>query len=360
MPSTKFSSIPQQAFATKEEFLSVLSKARASCQLPVVLGIDEHGNDVFLDLTKSPHILISGTTGSGKSVCTDIVLSSLFCRFSPAELSFLLVDFKAVELWAYENLPYLALPIQTSVEECLDVLDWLENEIGKRYVLLVENEAKDIDELNAKLDVKQPLIVALFNEYIDIVRSDYKDVFIKTISKIIPFCDKVGVHVILTTVRPCSDSIPEIFRTLFATKLAFNTCYKKDSTALLGQPGAEKLAGRGDCLMQTSDGLMHLQISFLLLDVIKSLVQERSGQCKPKVIPVPQETTSDIDLLHAAIKHVIKTQMLSISILQRKLGVGYNKAASLMERMEKLGVISPQVGTAPRQVLMTNIDDFKL
>lgn len=335
--------------------------------LKVILGKDILGKPVMLDLKKMPHLLIAGATGSGKSVCVNSLITSLVYNYDPNYLRFIMVDPKMVELQLYNGLPHLLTPVITDTGMAPNALKWLMYEMERRYRLLSALNTRDIERYNQKADQlndgseRLPYIVTIIDELADLMMVSSKEVE-GYITRIAQKARAVGIHLVLATQRPSVDVITGIIKANFPARIAFQVAQKTDSRTIIDQNGAEKLLGKGDMLYQSpvSSFPVRIQGAFISEDEIMSIVAHLRKLGKPDYIDIeeslfnaadqPDEDSDNDELFIEAMKIVEETRKASASYLQRRLSIGYNRAARIIELMEDRGYIGPQQGSKPRDV----------
>ncbi len=367
-------------------FKSVINSekfAQAESKLTLAVGKATSGEIATLDLDKMPHLLIAGTTGSGKSVCMNTIISSILYRATPEEVKFVIIDPKKVEMTLYRALKGYHLlsiqdinePIVTTPENAVLALRALEKEMGRRYDTLAESVVRNIDEYNKRMrDLGKPImpyIVLLIDELADLIMMNTKEVE-TPIVRLAQLSRAVGIHLVLATQRPSVDVITGIIKANFPSRIAFQVATKIDSRTIIDQSGAEKLIGRGDMLYLGSGSSepVRLHNAFLSLEEIEALMNHIMEQPKPDefVLPGVRETvlSSGADggnnlghdeLFNEAVRLVVMHQQGSISLLQRRLKVGYSRAARLIDEMEQAGIVGPFTGSKARDIL---VDDTYL
>jgi S-DNA-T family DNA segregation ATPase FtsK/SpoIIIE len=322
-----------------------------------------------------PHILIAGTTGSGKSGCVNAILSSMLLHSSPNELRLVLVDPKQVELNHYDSVPHLLTPVVTSPRVAANVLENLIGEMESRYSVMGEARARGLEELNkirrAKGEAPLPYILCVIDELADLMMvapGEVEDAIIRLAQK----SRAVGIHLILATQRPSTDIITGTIKVNIPARIAFAVASQIDSRVILDQGGAESLLGQGDMLFRPvgSSKLQRVQGAFITEDEIAKIVScwNRQGtpnfdvdllEAKPEPDPDPSAGDFDADqddLLAEAIAICVETDTASVSMIQRRLRVGYTRAGRLIDMLERRGVISGYEGSKPRQVLIGPAD----
>ena len=340
------------------------------------IGKDISGMPIVGALDKMPHLLVAGQTGSGKSVMINTILTSLLYRNSPSDLKLILVDPKRVELKPYDDIPHLLTPVITEPEKCISALKWTVAEMERRYRALSEAKTRNIVEYNnQKKEEGMPYIVIVIDELSDLMMMAARDVE-ALIVRIAQKARAVGIHLILATQRPSVDVITGLIKANVPARIAFTVASQVDSRTIIDQIGAEKLLGEGDMLLLTADmpKPRRLQGAFISNEEINKVTdfirKQREPQYDNEVISQPVQLggrggsvseygTSDIDddLYRDAVKVVVEGRKASTSLLQRRLRVGYARAARLIETMEEQGVIGPADGSRPRDVLISSVDE---
>lgn len=343
-------------------------KTRTS-NLNIPLGKDVAGNTWVAPLEKMPHLLVAGATGSGKSVCLHTIISSLLFQNSPDELKFILVDPKRVELPTYNNIPYLLTPVITDVKKTLNALKWTMHEMDKRYELLEKVGKRNIESYNKISEEKMPYIVFVIDELADLMVTCGNEVE-AAIIRLAQMARAVGIHLILATQRPSVDVITGLIKANFPSRIAFAVTSITDSRTILDSAGAEKLLGRGDMLYTSSDlsKPKRLQGAFLSDKEIKNIVKflKDTGEepdFDDSVIEKQKKGGASFDfsgddgdeLFDDAKELVIQAGKASTSFLQRRLKVGYSRAARLIDLLEEAGIVGPADGAKPREILTTEI-----
>ncbi len=336
--------------------------------LVVALGKDILGKPVMLDLKRQPHLLIAGTTGSGKSVCVNSIITSLIYNYDPNYLRFILVDPKMVELQLYNGLPHLLTPVIVDPQVAPMVLKWTMHEMERRYSLLSTMNTRDVERYNEKVGrlddgtEQLPYIVVIIDEMADLMMSS-KEVE-GYITRIAQKSRAVGIHLVVATQRPSVDIITGLIKANFPARIAFQVAQKTDSRTIIDQNGAEKLLGRGDMLYQspTSSFPVRIQGGFISEEETEKIATHLCRLGKPSYIDIEEsllddEESKQIDeasdeLFQEALKIIEETKKASASYLQRRLSIGYNRAARIIEQMEDMGYIGPQIGSKPREVFV--------
>jgi len=356
--------------------------SRKDTRLPIGLGKDIEGQPLVADLARMPHLLVAGATGSGKSVFINAVLMSVLFRATPDDVKLLLVDPKMLELSIYEGIPHLLLPVVTDPKKAALALRWAVTEMERRYQLLTELGVRNIDGYNkkiAKIDSSQqptngraktepptslPYIVIVVDELADLMMVAPKDVEYY-IQRLAQMARAAGIHLLLATQRPSTDVITGVIKANLPTRIAFQVASRHDSATILGTAGAEFLLGRGDMLYQPpgADSLCRVHGAFVDEDEIAATVDFLQRQAKPKyddsiVLDPDEDSSPDVDpelvddMYENAIAIIAESQQASVSMIQRRLRIGYNRAARIMEMMERERLVGPADGSKPREVLV--------
>ncbi len=344
--------------------------------LGFAIGRDIAGRPIIGSLEKMPHLLIAGQTGSGKSVMINALLSSLIYRNSPSDMKLIMVDPKKVELTPYAEIPHLLTPIITEPEPCISALKWATAEMERRYSALAEAGKRNIAEYNkVKKNEGMPYIVIVIDELSDLMMMAARDVE-ALIVRLAQKARAVGIHLVLATQRPSVDVITGLIKANVPGRIAFTTQSQVDSRTILDQVGAEKLLGMGDMLMKISElpKPIRIQGAFISDSEIQKITDhvrdQRAPQYDDEIISQPVQIggngstvpSDDYDaedsLYMDAIHVVVESKKASASLLQRRLRVGYSRAARLIEAMEEQGIIGPADGARPREVLISSMADL--
>ncbi|OLN22721.1 cell division protein FtsK [Domibacillus antri] len=354
------------------EIISHSEFQMAESPLASALGLDIAGAPVVLDLQKMPHGLIAGATGSGKSVCINSILVSLLYKAAPHELKLLLIDPKMVELTPYNGIPHLASPVITDVKAATAALKWAVEEMERRYQLFVHAGVRDVASYNAKVKESEfnephlPYLVIVIDELADLMMMAPAEVE-EAICRIAQKARACGIHLIVATQRPSVDVITGLIKANIPTRIAFSVSSQIDSRTILDKVGAEKLLGKGDMLFLNNGAseAVRLQGTFVTNEEIDEVVRFVREQQKPDYLFKQEEllqkaTVQDEEdeLFQDACEFVVRQGGASTSMLQRKLKVGYNRAARLIEMMEEQGLISGQRAGRPREVLVSEEEFF--
>ena len=342
----------------------------SSSPLSVAVGLDISGNAIVTDLRKMPHGLVAGSTGSGKSVFINSVLISLLYKSHPSDVRLLLIDPKMVELAPYNNIPHLAAPVITDVKAATAALKWAVEEMERRYELFAHSGVRDIVKYNEKvltsgqLEHKLPYLVIVIDELADLMMMSPADVE-EAICRIAQKARACGIHLLVATQRPSVDVITGLIKANIPTRIAFSVSSQVDSRTILDQSGAEKLLGRGDMLFleNGTSKTVRLQGTFVTDEEIEEVVKHVSIQAKPSFMFEPNElvkTSEHLEekdeLYYDVCEFAVEMGGASISSLQRRFRIGYNRAARLIDILEREGILSEAKGSKPRDVLISESD----
>jgi S-DNA-T family DNA segregation ATPase FtsK/SpoIIIE len=323
------------------------------------------GNPVFANLADMPHLLIAGATGAGKSVGINTIICSLLLKSSPEEVRLLMIDPKRIELSHYEDIPHLLHPVVVDPKMASRALQWAVLEMERRYKLMEEARVKNLESYNKDADEKLPLIVIIIDELADLMMIASKDVE-GSVARLAQMARAAGMHLILATQRPSVDVLTGLIKANFPTRMSFKVSSKIDSRTILDESGAEHLLGKGDMLF-TAPGTSRMQrihsayISENEIDrIVTFLKGQRKVQYDESMLKIADKTEDDAtgqgdidydDKYDEAVEFVCESGQASISMVQRRLRVGYNRAARMIETMEKEGIVGPADGAKPRDVL---------
>jgi len=356
------------SMVTLREVIDSNNFKTSTANLPFALGKDISGAPVIADISKMPHTLVAGATGSGKSVCINSLLLSLLYSCSPDKVKLILVDPKVVELNQYNGIPHLLIPVVTDPKKATSALNWAVQEMTRRYKLFAENNVKDIGTYNEKFSETQlPFIVIVIDELADLMMVAANEVE-DAICRLAQMARAAGLHLILATQRPSVDVITGVIKANIPSRIAFSVASQTDSRTILDMGGAEKLLGKGDMLFYPmgANKPLRVQGAFVSEREVDRVVGFIKGQVeKPQyeseiIKKIDSGEVLDIagsdDLFDRAVQMVVESQQASISMLQRRLRIGYNRAARLIDEMEAKGVIGPHEGSKPRQVLLDESD----
>jgi len=348
----------------------------AKGKLSVALGLDVSGAPKIADITKMPHVLIAGSTGSGKSVCINAFLTSLLFRNSPSELKLIMVDPKRVELSLYNGIPHLLTPVIVDVDKVLSALKWAMMEMERRYKLFASVGVRNIEGYNEMAGFTSlPYLIIVVDEMADVMMFAPVEVE-DAICRLAQMARATGIHLILSTQRPSVDVLTGLIKANIPCRIAFNVTSMIDSRVILDGPGAEKLLGKGDMLYVppdqskptriqgafTSDAEVHKLVDWLKSRGEPVQYTEEVTAMKTVATSGPggrQTTASGGDpLADEAIRIVCQYDRASASLLQRKLSIGYARAARILDTLEELGIVGPGEGSKPREVLVRNADEY--
>lgn len=365
-------------------------------RLPVAMGKDAFGDVSVVDLAAMPHMLVAGATGAGKSVFINTLLVSLIIKLTPRDLKLILIDPKQLELASYQELPHLMLPVITSAKEATIALLWAVQEMERRYSILKDMGVKNIEGFNKKLKTcdketlykinkyyedssdegyELPYLVVVIDEFADLILTKSGKEIEDNVNRLAAKARAAGIHLVLATQRPSTDVVTGVVKANFPTRVAFRVTTATDSRVILDQYGAEKLLGKGDMLYKHGVDLSRVHSAFVDEDEVDGLVEmlgsypksfntqamdflENGGEDlddMPGSVRVSMGPSGD-DLYDEAVRVVTEAGQASASMLQRRLRVGYNRAANLVEEMERNGIIGPQQGSKPRKVLSSSAE----
>jgi len=330
-------------------------------KLTLALGKDTAGKPIVSDLAEMPHLLIAGTTGSGKTVCVNGIITSLLFSSSPQDVKFLMVDPKMVELAQFNEIPHMLCPVVTDPKKVAMALAWVTQEMDERYQMLAKEGVRHIDAYNLKKQ-KLPYIIVVIDELADLMMT-VRDQVESAIARLAQLSRAVGIHLILATQRPSVDVITGVIKANFPSRISFKVASKVDSRTVLDMNGAEKLLGRGDLLFLEPGTAkpIRAQSSFIKDEELERVLDFIKKQGKPvydgSIVKVQEQSTVGMlaekdELFDTASRLVIETGQASVSIIQRRLRLGYTRAARLIDMMEQDGLVGPYVGSKPRDILV--------
>lgn len=339
--------------------------------LQIALGKSVTGEPLIWDLREAPHLLIAGATGSGKSVCINAILMSLLFKADPNQLRIALVDPKRVELSIYQGLPHLCAPVISKVRKTVKFLKWLCREMEQRYEMLSELSVRNIEEYNYLVDEEErlPYVVIVIDELADLMMTASSEVE-TSICRLAQMARAVGMHLVVATQRPSVDVITGLIKANFPSRLAFAVSSQADSKTILDGPGAEKLLGNGDFLFSPvgANKPIRGQGSFVSTHEAKRVIEHWLAQKeKGRVFysfdftpreEVLEESSEEDELYQEAVRVVVEAGRASTSLLQRRLRIGFNRAARIIEKMEKEGIVGPYEGSKSRKVMIGKKDDY--
>ena len=346
------------------EILSNSDFAKKDIKLPIALGKNISGIPVVGDLASMPHLLIAGTTGSGKSVCINTIILSLLYRHTPDKCKFILIDPKMLELSTYEGIPHLLCPVITEAKKAASVLGWVVKEMENRYRLMTKEGVRNIDSYNSKHSLAMPYIVVVVDEMSDLMLVAGKEIE-NYIQKLSQMARAAGIHIIMATQRPSVDVITGTIKANFPTRISFQVTSKIDSRTILGEQGAEQLLGKGDMLfMSSANRIVRIHAPFVSDNEIEKVNNYLRSQAEPnyideilsfadeKEIGESSSGSSDKDELYQAALDIIRSEgKASTSFLQRKLQIGYNRAARIIDMMETDRIVSKANHVGKRDLL---------
>jgi len=345
------------------EILANADFKKKEIKLPIALGKNISGKPVVGDLASMPHLLIAGTTGSGKSVCINTIILSLLYRHTPDKCKFILIDPKMLELSTYEGIPHLLCPVITEAKKAASVLGWVVKEMESRYRLMTKEGVRNIDGYNAKHKLPMPYIVVVVDEMSDLMLVAGKEIE-NYIQKLSQMARAAGIHIIMATQRPSVDVITGTIKANFPTRISFQVTSKIDSRTILGEQGAEQLLGKGDMLyMSSANRIVRIHAPFVSDNEIEKINNFLRAQAEPEYIDEilnfadekeigGNQSLGDKDELYQSALEIIRSEgKASTSFLQRKLQIGYNRAARIIDMMEADGIVSKANHVGKRDVL---------
>jgi S-DNA-T family DNA segregation ATPase FtsK/SpoIIIE len=369
-------------------------EAKTRGRIPLALGKDVYGKAIITDLAQMPHLLVAGTTGAGKSVCINALIASMLFRFTPEEMRFIMIDPKVVELQHYNALPHLAFPVVTDPKKVLLALRWLIEEMERRYKIFARVGVRNIISFNARpkkksaaetgqqpeqdageikvpreneipIPDKIPYIVVIIDELADLMQTAPADVE-SAIARITQMARAAGIHLIVATQTPRADVITGVIKANIPSRIAFQVASKIDSRVILDENGADRLLGQGDMLYlpPSASRLIRAQGVLVTDEEIRCLVEFVSKQGQPKFDPSMQEklqaaassseevTDEDEELVEKCLEIIRQEKRASTSLLQRRLRLGYTRAARIVDILEQRGILGPGEGAKPREILV--------
>ena len=368
IPGSNTIGIELPNYTRENVFLSeILDKTdfkKKDIKLPIALGKNISGAPIISDLSSMPHLLIAGTTGSGKSVCINTIILSLLYRHTPEKCKFILIDPKMLELSTYEGIPHLLCPVITEAKKAASVLGWVVKEMESRYRLMTKEGVRNIDSYNAKHKLPMPYIVVVVDEMSDLMLVAGKEIE-NYIQKLSQMARAAGIHIIMATQRPSVDVITGTIKANFPTRISFQVTSKIDSRTILGEQGAEQLLGKGDMLyMSSANKILRIHAPFVSDTEIEKINNFLRSQAEPdyvdEILNFADEkelgdgikNNGDKDELFQTAVEIIKSEgKASTSFLQRKLQIGYNRAARIIDMMEDEGIVSKANHVGKRDVL---------
>ncbi len=345
------------------EILNDSDFKKREIKLPIALGKSISGKPIVGDLSSMPHLLIAGTTGSGKSVCINTIILSLLYRHAPDRCKFILIDPKMLELSTYEGIPHLLCPVITEAKKAASVLGWVVKEMESRYKLMTKEGVRNIDSYNSKHKLPMPYIVVVVDEMSDLMLVAGKEIE-NYIQKLSQMARAAGIHIIMATQRPSVDVITGTIKANFPTRISFQVTSKIDSRTILGEQGAEQLLGKGDMLyMSSANRIIRIHAPFVSDNEIERINNFLRSQAEPDYVDEilnfadekeigDSQNLGDKDELYLKAVEIIRSEgKASTSFLQRKLQIGYNRAARIIDMMETDGIVSKANHVGKRDVL---------
>ena len=346
------------------EIISETNFKNKDIKLPIALGKDISGLPITGDLSSMPHLLIAGTTGSGKSICINTIILSLLYKHTPEKCKFILIDPKMLELSTYEGIPHLLCPVITEAKKAASVLGWVVKEMESRYRLMTKEGVRNIDGYNNKHKLPMPYIVVIVDEMSDLMLVAGKEIE-NYIQKLSQMARAAGIHIIMATQRPSVDVITGTIKANFPTRISFQVTSKIDSRTILGEQGAEQLLGKGDMLyMSSANKIVRIHAPYVSENEIEKVNNFLRSQAEPDYIDeilnfvdekelganFPNDENKD-ELYQTALEIIKSEGKASTSLLQRKLQIGYNRAARIIDMMETEGIVSKANHVGKRDVL---------
>ncbi len=365
---------------TFREIVASSNFENSKSKLTICLGKDIVGNPVVASLDKMPHLLIAGATGAGKSVGLNAMISSLLYKATPNDVNFIMIDPKRIELSIYNGIPHLITPVVTDMKKATNALFWAVREMERRYELLSENKSRNITQHNKKISKmknegkedtpeKLPYIVIIIDELADLMMVSSRDVEV-ALTRLAQMARAAGIHIVLATQRPSVDVLTGIIKANFPTRISFQVSSKTDSRTIIDANGAENLLGDGDMLYLPpgTAKLQRIHGAFIseeeLGKVIDFLKKQKTPEYDENITETPAKEENGKDNeeydehYDEAVALISKTRKASISMIQRHLRIGYNRAARIIEVMESEGIVGPADGAKPREVLVGNYDEL--
>ncbi|MEA3305314.1 MAG: DNA translocase FtsK, partial [Candidatus Omnitrophota bacterium] len=374
VPNSASSLVYFKEVMSSEEFRTSSSK------LSLALGKDITGKSVVADLADMPHLLIAGTTGSGKTVCVNCLVMSILFSSNPDEVKFLMVDPKMVELAVFNGLPHLLCPVVTDAKKAAASLAWVVSEMDSRYRVLAKVGARNIDIFNEKVQKetdkwfyddgtpikKFPFIIVIIDELADLMVVA-RDTIENAITRLAQLSRAVGIHMVLATQRPSVNVITGVIKANFPARISFKVASKVDSRTVLDMNGADKLLGNGDMLFIEPSAAKPVRAQGSLITdgeierIVEHVKAQRKSDYDESILSLQEKKTASKtfekdELFDEAVKKVLETGQASVSMLQRRLGLGYTRAARLIDAMEDEGIVGPYRGSKPREILVNAVE----
>ena len=363
IPNNHRESVSIKELLSNDNYVSSVHK------IPICIGKDISGNIEVIDLSKTPHLLVAGTTGSGKSVFIDTLLTSILYKFSPEELRLILIDPKMLELSVYNDIAHLLTPVVTEPKKAIIALKWVCKEMERRYSLMNEEGTRSLEGYNQKSVEKLPFIVVFIDEMADLMMTDGKEVE-HYVQRLAQMARAAGIHVVMATQRPSVDVITGTIKANFPTRISFQVTSKIDSRTILGEQGGEQLLGRGDMLYMAGggkltrvhgpfveDGEVEKVTKFLsdqsIPDYDETITEEPESSYNESIYGLANKSNDQNDELYdQAVALIARERKASTSFIQRYFKIGYNRAATIIEKMEENNVISKPGRAGKREVLI--------
>jgi S-DNA-T family DNA segregation ATPase FtsK/SpoIIIE len=354
IPNEKKQAVYLREVLEEKAFTSAVSK------LTIAIGKDVSGNPVAAELNEMPHLLIAGTTGAGKTVCVNSLITSILFKARPDEVKFILIDPKMVELASFAGIPHLIHPIISESKKAFVAINWAVAEMERRYKMLAENSARNITVYNSQSKDKMPYIIIVVDEFADLMVVAKENIEL-SVQRLAQLSRAVGIHLVLATQRPSVDVITGVIKANFPARISFKVSAKVDSRTILDAMGADKLLGKGDLLFLKPGApkLIRAQGCFIDdedIETITDFIRSQGGPIYEQGIVESEKKAAlnieNDELLDEAIKTVLQARQASASILQRRLRVGYTRAARLLDLMEQQGVVGPFCGSKAREILV--------
>ena len=357
-----------------KETIQIGMDKKENYNIVFAMGKDISGEVILSDITKMPHALIAGSTGSGKSVCINTIICSIIYNYSPEEVKLILIDPKVVELSIYNKLPHLIIPVVTDMKKTPSALSWAVNEMEKRYALFAQSKSKDIVSYNKKNEEKLPRIVIIIDELADLMMVAPKEIE-EAICRIAQKARACGIHLVVATQRPSVDVITGLIKANIPSRIAFAVSSQTDSRTILDMSGAEKLLGKGDMLYSPigMNKPVRIQGAFLTEEEVEKITdfvqlnnyvedleqsqQEISKEIDEIVIASDKSGNSDDELYDKVVDFAYENEEISVSLVQRQFRIGYNRASRIVDDMEKNGIVGKSDGSKPRKVLKNYISE---
>ncbi|MCR2042716.1 DNA translocase FtsK 4TM domain-containing protein [Anaerosalibacter massiliensis] len=365
VPNKNKLSVPLKEILMSEDYKNINTKT------PLALGKDISGKPIITNMEKMPHLLIAGATGSGKSVCINTIIMSILYKSSPEDVKLILIDPKVVELNIYNGIPHLLIPVVTDAKKARNALSWSVEEMTRRYKIFAQNNVRDIHSYNNKIKNNKesesevlPQIVIIIDELADLMMVSAQEIE-DYICRLAQMARAAGMYLIVATQRPSVDVITGTIKANIPSRISFAVTSQADSRTILDMGGAEKLLGKGDMLFYPSNFSKPLRVQGAFVDdeevveVVKFLKEQKSVEYDEEIIDsmenksiIDKDKENEDELLPEAINLVIEEDQASISLLQRKLRIGYARAARLIDEMEERGIVGGHEGSKPRKVLI--------